>query len=77
MQEMQRADGTLMRELFSAAQVQDGGAQRRREALERAGYRFVSLKPVKYQPHQGAKEIARRLRRMQKAVAEAATDLQA
>lgn len=58
MQEMQRPDGSMLSE-----QVQNGGAERRRT--------FVSLKPVsenKYErPHQGSKEIARRVKQMLKA----------
>lgn len=65
MQTMQRLDGSILEELFTAKQVNNGGAQRRRELLEQHGYRFKSLKEVpasKYQPHQGSKEIARRVR---------------
>lgn len=56
MQEMQRPDGSMLSEIFTGEQVQNGGAERRRTLLEQLGYRFVSLKPVsenKYEPHQG------------------------
>lgn len=65
MQEMQRPDGSLFQELFTEQQVKDGTAQRRREMLEAAGMTFQKLERVdanKYMPHQGNKEVARRVR---------------
>lgn len=66
MQTMQRPDGSSLQEFFTRKQIDDGGAQRRRELLEAVGYTFNSLKPVgsKYLPHQGNREIQRRLKWM-------------
>lgn len=59
----------MLAELFTGEQVQNGAATRRRSLLEQFGYKFVALKPLesKYAPHQGSKEIARRLKQLQKA----------
>lgn len=65
MQEMQRPDGSLFRELFTELQVKAGTAKRRRELLEVSGMTFKRLVQVdtsKYMPHQGSREIARRVR---------------
>lgn len=65
MQEMQRPDGSILAELFTEEQVKDGAAKRRRELLEAQGYTFRSLREVptsKYMPHQGSKEIERRVK---------------
>lgn len=65
MQEMQRPDGSLFQELFTDLQVKNGTAKRRREMLEATGMTFKRLVQVdasKYMPHQGNKEIARRVR---------------
>lgn len=67
MQEMKRPDGSMLAELFSGEQVQDGAADRRRELLEQIGYKFVALKPVsesKYAPHQGTREMERRVKQL-------------
>lgn len=67
MQEMQRPDGSIFQELFTEQQVRDGTVARRRGLLEKAGMTFRRLERVdssKYLPHQGEREIARRLRRM-------------
>ena len=66
MQEMQRPDGSIFQELFTEKQVNDGTAKRRREMLEAAGMTFTKLERVdanKYMPHQGNKEVARRVKR--------------
>jgi len=65
MQEMQRPDGSSFQELFTDQQVKDGTAQRRREMLEAAGMTFTKLERVdanKYMPHQGNKEVERRVK---------------
>lgn len=65
MQEMQRPDGSLFQELFTEQQVKDGTAKRRRQLLEANGMTFKRLVQVdasKYMPHQGNREIARRVR---------------
>jgi hypothetical protein len=65
MQEMQRPDGSMFRELFTEQQVKDGTAKRRRQRLEAYGMTFKRLERVdasKYMPHQGSKEIARRVK---------------
>lgn len=70
MQEMQRPDGSIFQELFTEQQVKDGTAKRRRELLEGFGMTFKKLEIVdrsKYFPHQGEREIARRLARMEAA----------
>jgi len=64
MQEMQYPNGALLRELFTEQEVKDGAAQRRRELLEKQGLVFRSLAEVptsKYFPHQGNKEVQRRV----------------
>ena len=70
MQEMQYPDGSMLKELFTGDQVKNGGMQRRREMLERQGFKFIQAKPYedrsRYNPHQGSKELARRLRQMAK-----------
>ena len=68
MQVMERTDGSILKELFTGDQVKDGGMNRRREMLEKAGMKFVKSYEVrdnnKYRPHQGSKEIERRLRQI-------------
>lgn len=65
MQEMQRPDGSMFQEWFTELQVKDGAAARRRALLEKTGMTFKRLEQVdtsKYQPHQGSREIERRLK---------------
>lgn len=65
MQTMQRPDGSIFEELFTEQQVKDGTAKRRRELLESYGMTFKQLERVdarKYMPHQGSKEIERRVK---------------
>jgi hypothetical protein len=67
MQTMERPDGSLFQELFTDKQVKDGTVARRRKLLEKAGMTFKRLERVdtsRYLPHQGEREIARRLRQM-------------
>jgi hypothetical protein len=75
MQEMQRPDGSIFEELFTGKQVKEGAAQRRRELLEAQGYTFKSLREVpasKYMPHQGSKEVQRRVKQILRQAAKAA-----
>lgn len=70
MQEMQRPDGSILTELFTGEQVKDGGAERRRKMLEALGYKFRALTPVEQKPpHQGSREMARRVKQILKAAA--------
>lgn len=76
MQEMQRPDGSLFQELFTDKQVKDGTAARRRKMLESFGMTFKRLEQVdasKYMPHQGSKEIARRVKQALRQVSKATT----
>ena len=70
MQEMQHPDGTISREFFTDAELRRGKMRERREALQKQGYLVTRIayivKQGKYEPHQGAGEIARRLRQMQR-----------
>lgn len=71
MQEMNHPDGTISREFFTEAELRRGKMQARRRELEAQGFTFgrvaYLMKKTKYEPHQGKKEIARRLARMQRA----------
>lgn len=68
MQEMQHPDGTISREFFSDAELKAGRMAQRRKELQAQGYSVTRVayivKQGKYQPHQGAGEIARRARQM-------------
>lgn len=70
MQEMQHPDGTVSREFFSDLERKEGKMATRRKELEAQGYSVTRVayiaKQGKYEPHQGAGEIARRLRQMQR-----------
>lgn len=74
MQEMQYPNGQLHQELFTEKQVKDGTAAKRRALLEQQGLVFRSLKDVpasKYLPHQGNKEVQRRVKQILAAAAKA------
>ena len=68
MQEMQHPDGTISREFFTDAEIRRGTMAKRRHELQAQGYSITRvayiLKPSKYLPHQGKKEMARRLRQL-------------
>lgn len=80
MQEMQHPDGTISREFFTDKERKAGKMEKRRRELEAKGYEFNRVAYLmthaylmrkyedrsKYQPHQGQREIARRLRKMQR-----------
>lgn len=70
MQEMQHPDGTVSREFFSDAERKQGKMATRRRELQAQGYSVTRVayiaKRGKYEPHQGAGEIARRLRQMRR-----------
>lgn len=75
MQTMERPDGSIFEEVFTGKQVQEGAAKRRRELLESFGMTFRSIKPIeqsKYMPHQGSKEVARRVKQALRQAAKAA-----
>jgi hypothetical protein len=62
---MGRPDGSLFQELFTEKQVKDGTVARRRKLLEKTGMTFQRLERVdtgKYLPHQGSREIERRVK---------------
>lgn len=71
MQEMKLSDGRLLREFFSTEEVLSGKMQRRRKQLEAQGATFVRreywVDRSKYMPHQGKREMARRVRQMARA----------
>ena len=70
MQEMQHPDGTVSREFFTDAELKAGKMAERRKELQAQGFTPTRVayivKQGKYEPHQGAGEIARRLRQMQR-----------
>ena len=66
MQEMQWPDGKLTKEFFSDKEVRHGDVEKSRKQLGAIGVKFKRVAYVKYMPHQGAKEVARRSRQMVK-----------
>ena len=71
MQEMQWPDGGLTKEFFSDKEMKRGDMEKSRKQLEALGAKVNRVAYVtKYQPHQGAKEMARRVRQMASASSE-------
>jgi hypothetical protein len=71
MQEMQWPDGGLTKEFFSEKEMKRGDMEKSRKQLEALGAKVNRVAYVtKYQPHQGAKEMARRVRQMASASSE-------
>lgn len=70
MQEMQHPDGTISREFFSDKELKAGRMAQRRRELQAQGYSVTRIayivKQGKYTPHQGPREMARRIRQMQR-----------
>jgi uncharacterized protein YfdQ (DUF2303 family) len=63
MQEMQWPDGGLTKEFFSEKEMKRGDMEKSRKQLESLGAKFNRVAYVtKYVPHQGSKEMARRIR---------------
>jgi uncharacterized protein (DUF305 family) len=65
MQEMQWPDGGLTKEFFTDKEMKSGDMEKSRKQLEALGAKLNRVAYVtKYVPHQGAKEMARRVRQM-------------
>jgi hypothetical protein len=71
MQEMQWPDGGLTKEFFSDKEMKRGDMEKSRKQMEALGAKLNRVAYVtKYQPHQGSKEMARRVRQMAAASSE-------
>lgn len=72
MQEMQWPDGGLTKEFFTDAERKRGDMEKSRKQLEAMGAKLNRVAFVTERlPHQGAKEMARRVRQMAAASSEA------
>lgn len=74
MQEMQWPDGGLTKEFFTEKEMKAGDMDKSRKQLEALGAKLNRVAYVtesKYTPHQGSKEMARRVRQMATEASEA------